>query len=250
MPAVSETKYITNAGWKDVPHLSDDEQRHLRDTTPPHMLPATEHGVPVSSVGRIYPWDFDRIAIDPFRLPVSWPRAYGFDPSVNNTAAAWAALDEATNTVYLYGEYHGTHQIPRIHAQDILLRGDWVPGLCDPSAEGKTLDGRKVIDVYKGCGLKHLRYADNAVTAGLTAVIDLVTTGRLRAFSTLQRLRFEWNNYRRDKRGKIIKENDHVLDCLRYLCLGGMQFARVDPAYVDARSIGGTAGVGDSLAGF
>ena len=62
--------------------------------------------------------------------------------------------------------------------------GPGCPVSATPSAEGKTLDGRKTIDVYKGCGLKHLRYADNAVVAGITAVIDLVTTGRLRAFST------------------------------------------------------------------
>ena len=153
MGAIDGSRYITNAGWADVPHLSEDEKAALRTITPAHLLPAAEHGLPVSSVGRIYPWDFSRIEVDPFRIPEGWPRVYSFDPSVNNTAATWAAIDEQTDTLYLYGEYFGTHQITRMHAETIKARGDWITGVCDPSAEAKIIDGRKVIEIYRGHGL-------------------------------------------------------------------------------------------------
>ena len=251
VPGSNGAKYITNAGWEDVPHLSEREKSDLEAITPLHLLPAVKHGIPVSSIGRIYPWDFSKIACDPQPLPASWPRVYGFDPAPNRTAAVWGALEEATDTLYLYGEYFGTHHVPRLHAQSIQLRGKWIPGMSDPAAEGKTIDGQKVIDIYRGLGLE-LHIADNAVTAGLQAVIDRVITGRLRAFSTLGGLRFEWNNYRRDKQQKIIKENDDRLDCLRYICLGGLRFARVKPAYVDWQSSRGqpSSTIADPIAGF
>ena len=251
MGAVDNTRYITNAGWADVPHLSLEEQKHLEAITPAHLLPAAKYGLPVSSVGRIYPWDFGRITVDPFKMPSSWPRIYGFDPSTNNTAALWAAHDEDQDTVYLYGEYFGTHHVPRLHAQSIQMRGAWVPGMADPSVEGKLLDGRKVMDIYRGLGLQ-LRIADNAVKAGFDAIIDRVTTGRLKAFSTLGRLRFEWNNYRRDKNGKVIKENDHLLDDLRYICLGGLRHACVDPRWLDQRTDWQSSDrvIADPVAGF
>ena len=93
--------------------------------------------------------------------------------------------------------------------------------------------------------------ADNAVSAGLQAVIDRAMTGRLRAWSTLSGLRFEWNNYRRDKNQKIIKEHDDRLDCLRYICLGGLRHAAANPQYISARAGRGPgSGVADTRAGF
>ena len=250
MGAVSEFKYLTRAGWDDVPHLSEPEKKFLMETTPAYLINARRYGEPVAHVGRIYPWDFARITIDPIRLHDSWPRVYGFDPSTNNTAALWGCLDDATDTLYLYGEYYRTHNVPRLHAQSILLRGNWIPGMCDPSAEGKVLGGKKVIETYKEVGLKTLRLADNAITAGLNAITDRVTTGRLKAFSTLGTLRFEWNNYRRDKKGVIVKENNHLLDCLRYICLGGLRWAAVKPSYVEAHAAPSYGGIADERAGF
>ena len=248
MGAISETKYIVNAGWDDVPHLSEADKKAVEDITPAHLLSAAKHGVPTSAVGRIYPWDFKRISCDPFLLPKSWPRIYGFDPSVNRTAALWAAHDEQTDTVYIYSEYFATHQIPRLHAQTIQTRGSWVPGMYDPSAEQKQFDGRKIVKIYQGFGLI-LYIADNAVKAGLHAVTDRVTTGRLKVFSTLGRFQFEWNNYRRDKNGVIIKTHDDLLDCLRYISLGGLAKGGVDPNYMQNRT-GSRGGVADERAGF
>lgn len=253
MGAISNHKYITQAGWAHAPHLDEEEKQAMREVTPKHLLPAREFGEPTSSVGRIYPWDFSTIAIDPIRLHPSWPRVYGFDPAVNRTAALWAALDEHNDVLYLYGEYFSTHQITRLHAETINTRGTWIPGVFDPAAEGKILDGRKMIDVYRSVGLKNLHLADNAVRAGLDAVTDRVMTGRLKAFSTLGYLRFEWNNYLRDKNQKIIKERDDLLDCLRYVCLSGIAIASVNPEWVGmmtARGGGSTSGIADTAAGF
>ena len=250
MGAISETSYITKAGWDDVPHIPDEEKEHLKRVTPPHLLPARMHGEPVAEVGRIYPWDFSKIAVDPVHLDPRWPRIYGFDPSASRVGALWGALDEQNDIVYLYGEYHQEHHVPTLHATSILTRGKWIPGIYDPSAEIKGLDGKKMIQVYRAAGMKNLSLAENAVTAGIQAVVDRVVTGRLKAFSTLGRLRFEWNNYRRNEKQAIIKKNDDLVDCLRYICFGGLVKAQVNPQYLKQFTGMPSGSVGDTLAGF
>lgn len=252
MGAISQDKYVTQAGWADVPHIPEDWKAAQRRIQPAHILPAREFGEPVSSIGRIYPWPFEKLSVTPFPVPPSWPRLYGFDPAPNNTGALFATVDEQNDCVYCYGEYFQTHSVPRLHANAIQYRGEWLQGLCDPAAETKLIDGRRVIKVYRELGLA-LKHAENAVTAGLQAVTDRVITGRLKFFSFLSRLRFEWNNYRRDPKGVIIKMNDHLVDCLRYMLLGGLQYATVDPDYVNRMAVlsgPSTGGVVDTEAGF
>ena len=251
MGRIGDSRYITNAGWDDVPHLTEEMKREIEELTPAHLLPAAKTGLPLSTVGRILPWDFSRIEIPPMKLPPSWPSVYGFDPSVNKTAAMWGRLDEQTDTLYLTGEYLGTTPVPRWHAQAIKLRGDWQTGVCDPSAEGKTIEGKKIVDIYRGLGL-NLVYADNAVQAGIDAIIDRVVTGRINAFSNLVGFKFEWNNYRRDDKQQIVKKDDDRMDCVRYICLGGLAHARVNPKYLEIRARGRSriAPVADTRAGF
>jgi hypothetical protein len=35
--------------------------------------------------------------------------------------------------------------------------------------------------------------------------------------------------YRRDEKGRIVKENDHLMDCMRYLVRSGIRVACVQP---------------------
>jgi len=44
-----------------------------------------------------------------------------------------------------------------------------------------------------------------------------MTTGNLKVFNTLPNFAKEFVLYRRDEKGRIIKENDHLMDCLRYI---------------------------------
>ena len=252
MPAVSNEKYLTKAGWDDVPHLSEKMKREIESSQPAHMLPAVKHGDPTIGIGRVYTINFSQFECDPFIPPPLWPRVYALDPGWNVTAVLWAAIDEANDIAYLYREYYMTHQIARLHAQAILTGGAWVPGVCDPAAEGHGPDGRKQIDVYRSVGLTNLQPANNEVVAGIQAVTDRVVTGRLKAFSTLQFLRHEWGLYHRDKKGKIVKKHDHLLDDLKYLCLGGLNHAAVNPRAVAAAGGGGLSfgGAADTTAGF
>jgi hypothetical protein len=59
--------------------------------------------------------------------------------------------------------------------------------------------------------------ADNTVEAGIFDVYERLTTGRLKVFNTCTKLLEEYRLYRRDEKGKIVKQHDHIMDALRYL---------------------------------
>lgn len=181
--------------------------------------------------GAIFPVAFSEISVPPFAIPDFWPRAYALDVGWNRTAALWGALDPGTSTTFLYAEHYRGQAEPVIHAGGIKARGVWIPGVIDPAARGRQQkDGEQLLAIYRGLGL-HLTPADNSVDAGLLAVWELLSTGRLKVFSTLQNFQAEYGLYRRDEHGKIVKKFDHLMDCLRYLIMSGMKRATVEPLH-------------------
>ena len=70
-----------------------------------------------------------------------------------------------------------------------------------------------------------LDLSDNAVEAGIFAVWRRMVSGRLKVFKSLGPWFEEFRLYRRDENGKIVKDNDHLMDCMKYLILSGMAIA-------------------------
>lgn len=229
MPAVSPDRYMVQCGWDDVPHLDEATKARLLRSSLPHTREARSKGTPSLGAGAIYPVPISDILVAPFAIPEYWPKAYALDVGWNKTAALWGARDPNTSIVYLYTEHYRGQAEPPIHAAAINARGAWIPGVVDPAARGRGQDdGRRLIAQYREF-LKDLTTADNAVDAGLLEVWMLLSTGRLKAFSTLQNFIAEYGLYRRDENGKIVKKFDHLMDCLRYLIMSGMKRATVQP---------------------
>jgi phage terminase large subunit-like protein len=82
----SVSKYVVQAGWKDVPHLDEEEQQKLTAATPPYQIKARTEGEPALGAGAIYPIDEDEICVPDRPIPNEWPRAYGMDVGWNRTA--------------------------------------------------------------------------------------------------------------------------------------------------------------------
>lgn len=208
-------KAVVSATWDDVPHLSEQAKKDLWDSIPPFQRDARSKGLPQLGAGAIWPMPESAYVVDPFELPKHWPRAYGLDVGWNRTAAIFGATDREADTDYIYSEHYMGSEEPAVHASAIKARGN-IPGAIDPASRGRNqTDGRQLIQLYREQGLE-LTEAKNAVEAGLFEVWERFTTGRLKIFRSCQHLLSEIRLYRRDERGKVVKENDHACDALRY----------------------------------
>lgn len=215
-------KYLDFIGWDDAehlkePHISKEDLDELEASLLPHQRQARRTGRPALGSGAIYPIDEDDILCDPFRIPPDWPRAYALDVGWKKTAALWGAHDRDNDCYYLIHEYYVGELQPVLHAAAINKVSEWMTGCIDPAAEGSNQkDGTKLKAEYMAEGLK-LVNANNAVNAGLHHCLVLMQKGQLRVFRTLSNFRKELRLYRRDIKGKIVKENDHLMDDMRYL---------------------------------
>ena len=217
-------KYIDLIAWEDCPHLMPpnipkSELDEYEASLLPHERRARRTGRPALGSGVIYPVDEEDYLIDPIAIPDFWGRSYALDVGWNRTAALFAAHNPESDIYYLTGEYYASQKEPAVHAFGIqaMMPGYRLLGAIDPSADNSnTRDGRRLKLEYEEFGLE-LRLAQNAVEAGIHHVLVLLQSGRLKVFRTLTNWLKEMRLYRRDEKGKIVKENDHLMDCMRYV---------------------------------
>lgn len=236
--AQDASKAVITATWDDVPHLSEEAKRELMESIPPFQRDARSKGVPQLGAGAIYPVPETDIVVPDFQIPEHWPRVYGMDVGWNRTAAVWAAVDRESGTAYLYSEHYRGQAEPSVQAQGIRARGEWITGVIDPASRGRSQhDGTQLLHSYRELGLD-LRLADNAQEAGLYAVWQRLSAGRLKVFESLRNWLSEFRLYRRDDNGKVVKENDHLMDCTRYVVMSGLDIASLKPGPVDPDDAG------------
>jgi phage terminase large subunit-like protein len=227
------SKYVVQAGWKDVPHLDAEERQKLTANTPPYQIRARTEGEPALGAGAIYPIDESEITVPDRPIPNEWPRAFGMDVGWNRTAVVWGARDPGSGVTYLYSEHYQGQGEPASHALAIRSRGDWIPGVIDPACLGSSqIDGRTLMDIYRQLGLD-LSPAVNAVEAGITEVWNLLISGRLKIMASLSNWVREFRKYHRDDKGsgKIVKRDDHLMDATRYLIVSGRWLMTTEPRY-------------------
>jgi len=225
------SKCIVSATWDDAPHLSEDQKKTMFASLPPHQRDARSRGIPQLGSGAVYPVPETSLIVPAFPIPQHWKRAYALDVGWNATAALWVAIDPESGVKYIHSEHKMGGELPIIHADAIKARGDWIPGVIDPASRGRGQDdGKRLFDQYVERGL-HLEPAKNAVESGIYSVWEQLSTGKLKFFDNLPMLMHEFRLYRRDEKGHIIKKDDHLLDCLRYLSNSGYDVAMCKPVY-------------------
>lgn len=57
----------------------------------------------------------------------------------------------------------------------------------------------------------------------------MLSINKLKVFGSLVNWFAEFRLYRRDENGKRVKENDHLMDCTRYLVMSGLDRAIAKP---------------------
>lgn len=202
--------------WSEVPHLSDEEKEEQLALIPPNMRDARAKGIPQLGSGAIYPVPETEIGTKDFPPPAHWLRWYALDSAGSgSTAAVFFAWDRDTDTIYVTSVYKRERAEPPVHADAIRARGgDWMEGVGDVAAVA-TADGVQFLDIYRRNGLK-LQLADKAVEAGIIDVWQRLSAGRLKVFASCGPWFEEFRLYRRDEKGRIVKEFDHLMDATRY----------------------------------
>ena len=218
-------RYCIMASWDDVPHISEAEKATLWASLPPHEREARSKGIPQLGSGAVWPVKESDIVEDDIEIPPHWPRAFAMDVGWNCTACMWGAWDRSSDCIHVYSVYKKGAAEPLIHSAAIKARGWWIPGVIDPASRGRSQnDGVQLAALYRELGLD-LAYANNAVESGVFSCWQRLTTGRLKFFKSCVSFLEEFRLYRRDKNGHIVKQNDHLCDCLRYLVSSGMKRA-------------------------
>lgn len=225
----AEHRAVVMCGWDDAPHLDETMKAQMWAKLPPHQRDARTKGVPSLGSGAIYPVSETEITCEPFKVPDHWPRAYGMDVGWNTTAAVWGAMDRDADVLYIYAEHYRSQAEPSIHAAGIRARGNWIDGAIDPASRGRAQkDGEQLLTLYRDLGLR-VTPADNGVESGLFEVWERLSTGRLKIFRTCTNTLAEYRLYRRDDKGRVVKERDHAMDSLRYLVKTGIGLMRNEP---------------------
>lgn len=231
------TRAVIRCGWDDVPHLTDDMIEEMTKGMMPHLKDARMKGIPTLGSGAIYPVAEEDVTFDPslLKLDDAWPRCYALDVGWKKNAAVWGAHDSDSDVIYLYDEYYRGYAEPAIHASAIKARGEWMSGIIDSAAGGASqVDGRNLFDLYTKEGL-NICNANKAVDAGLLTVYQRLSTGRLKISKNLVNLLSEFRIYRRDDKGRVVKENDHLMDAMRYLIMGVHNFRQMPVSTYKAR---------------
>lgn len=224
------SKFAIHATWDDCGHLSTEVKAELWASIPPYQRDARSKGIPQLGSGAIYQVPESDITIPDFEIPRHFPRAYALDSGWNCTAALWGALDRESQVAYVYSVYKRNQAEPSVHAGAIQSRGRWIPGVGDVAAINNQ-DGQQYIDMYKRLGLD-IQLANKAVEAGIQETWELLSAGRIKVFASCKAFFEEYRLYRRDDKGRIVKENDHLMDCLRMWVKSGRERASVPPAEV------------------
>lgn len=247
------SRAVVTATWFDVPHISEAARKDLLDSIQrmhPHQVDARSKGVPSLGVGAIYPFSEDSIRVDPFPIPRHFKRAFGLDADAGSgsTAIVWGAVDLDANIAYINDCYKSSSRELSLHVDALRQRsmgsarealtqmrtgGEpkqyefWIPGVGDAKNLIVTeYDSHQVIELYRGAGVD-VEYPDKAVEAGIGQVYEMFVGQRLKVFSTCTHFWQEMRLYRRDKNSRIVKQNDHVLDALRYLVRSGFTRAKM-----------------------
>lgn len=180
-------------------------------------------------------WDEAQMLVEPFEIPVEWPRTVGMDFGGVNTALVWAAMNPETREVIVYDESLEGGLTTREHADGATRK--WAQqGMPQIACYGGAASEEQWRRDLREAGWRISRPPVGGVEEGLDRITQLMKEGRFRvARGTAERLREQLRTYSRvmDEAGQATEriENQseyHMIDALRYLCVGlGATTARV-----------------------
>lgn len=204
--------HVERPRTEDNPYYPKEEIERARRTLPAWRFRMMYYGEFTKAEGLIYP---DVTYVDRFPIPKQWTRIRGLDFGFQNpTAIVWLAQDPSTEDWFVYKEVKMSGLFIDELAKILIEDDPKTLTYADPSGLAFIQDLRKRgIKIYK---------ANNDVMPGILSVGEALKSGKLKVFSDLKYFKDEIENYSwyRDRAGTILdkplKENDHLMDALRY----------------------------------
>ena len=212
----------------DNPYVSSVKLRratqHLSDASKKSRL----HGAFTQQHGLVYSeFRRDIHIIEPRPIPSHWPIYRGIDFGTRNPfACLWVAHDENNNTLHVFREYCVTEKttLENGHMVYALSKND--PRVHWTSADPESRDGRLTLARY--CNIptkpapKHLGVIEGIQQVKRWLSIDKNGYAGLYVHNNCKNLLKEFRTYRwkaDQKKDTVVKQNDHCLDALRYICM-------------------------------
>ena len=222
-------KTVITASIHDNPTLDKETVARVLSNYADEERRAREFGEFVHIGGMVYQGGFERVLCDPpSRDHVrKWDVVVGIDPGLKNAAFVWVGFDQ-DNVAYVFDELLLNERTPRDYVDGIReVNGKW--GLredplyiIDPSARNRSLINRESVEgELQRLGL-YAMPGQNQVEAGVQQARLRIQQKGLYVSTGCVGLRGEADEYRMEERPdgefRVVKENDHRLDALRY-CL-------------------------------
>lgn len=240
------TKHITMMTIDDALHYSPEKRAEIISSYLPHEREARTKGIPVLGSGRIFPIPEEDIKVEPFRLPLYWPRIGALDFGWDHpSAAVELAYDTEGDTIYVVKSYRASQQTPAMQAITLKTWGHWLPWAWPRDGRNDTLAGAGVAlakqYTAQGMGMlsTHAQFPDGSVSveAGLMEILDRMQTGRFKVFNILNDWFEEFRLYHR-KDGLVVKLRDDIMSATRYGVMS-IRHSIVDPSSLKASRITG-----------
>lgn len=172
------------------------------------------------------------VIVPPIPLPDHWPRLFAVDIDRNAVGALWGALSPSEDVVYLYAEYFAKRADLSVHATAIRRRGPWVPGLYDNKLRKDETDSTRIIDLLLDSQI-NLFTVESDIETGVLETQQRLAGKRIVAFNTMTAWTNEFRTYRRDEKGDIQGEGNHLMNCMGLISLYASQMAITEAQTVD-----------------
>jgi len=206
-------------------HLTPEVRKKMLTRYPRHQRDARLKGLPILGSGLIYPV-LDSTILEPVCEPGKhWRHIIGLDlgGAESPTAWAWLALDPTTDVLHLIHVYAEVDSRISTHASSLLAHAKNVP-VAWPHDANIEHDGVTYANMYRKQGVRMLNESacfpkneggGRTVEPGISLILNRMQEGRFKVAMHLGKFWDELRTYHRSN-GKIVKEDDHVLDAVRY----------------------------------
>jgi phage terminase large subunit-like protein len=227
-------QYVDTVGWDDAPHLDNRMKKQLLQAMPRHMVSAKTKGIPNFGETQVFKITEEEIICDPFEIPKHFRIACGIDFGIAHPfGAVFGAHDVDRDIIYVYDCFSVSDKVPTDHCHLINKKAHQIRLIYPHDANSREKgSGKTLAQWYREAGGNMYRQFNNPdgsiyVEPGILEIQQRMEEGRFKVFSNLKDWWDEFRKYHRNpKNGRIVKQNDDLMDATRYMTLTVPRFGQ------------------------